>query len=131
MSTTHNPKHRCLSVTHESVNFSPTKQKYSFSKGSRFKSLSGPTNCELNHTLPGTFGRRSPSFGIGDRFKILKKPRKSIILFQPNLRISLHYYVTHPKIKTCQEKSFDIKHQKLIREVSFKSSESYLPLFPH
>ena len=87
MSTTHNSKHRCLSLTHDSVNFSPTKQKYSFSKGSRFKSISGPTNCEFNHHLPGTFGRRSPSFGIGDRFKQLRKPCKSILLVQPKLRI--------------------------------------------
>ena len=79
MSTTHNSKHRCLSLTHDSVNFSPSKQKYSFSKGSRFKSISGATPSDFNHHLPGTFGRRSPSFGIGDRFKQLRKPCKSIM----------------------------------------------------
>lgn len=76
MSTAHNSKHRCLSLTHESINFSPSKQKYSFSKGSRFKSIGGVTKVEFNHHLPSTFGKRTASFGVGERFHQLKRPCK-------------------------------------------------------
>ena len=72
MSVSANTKHKCLLVTHDAINFSPTKAKYSFSKDQRFKSITGTTRTpsEFSHTLPHTFGRRSPSFGIGERFKI-------------------------------------------------------------
>ena len=61
---------RALSITHESLNFSPTKQKFSFSRGERFKSFSGKTPSEFTTTLGSTFGKRSPSFGVGARFKV-------------------------------------------------------------
>lgn len=72
MSTSNNNKHKCLLVTHEMVNFSPSKAKYSFSRDQRFKSISGTTRTasEFNHNMPQTFGRRSPSFGVGERFKM-------------------------------------------------------------
>lgn len=60
---------RALSITHESINFSPSKQKYSFSKGDRFKSISGRTPSEFTVTLKDTFNKRSPSFGVGERFR--------------------------------------------------------------
>ena len=71
MSTMTSTKHKCLLVTHDAVNFSPSKAKYSFSKDQRFKSISGTvrTPSEFTHHLPQTFGRRSPSFGVGERFK--------------------------------------------------------------
>jgi len=67
-------KHKCLLLTHEQVNFSPTKANFSFSKDKRFKSIAGHVNekSEFTHTLPSTFGRRSPSFGVGQRFKSIK-----------------------------------------------------------
>lgn len=63
---------KCLLVTHDAVNNSPTKAKYSFSKEKRFSSISGTfhTPSEFTHDLPHTLGRRSPSFGIGERFKV-------------------------------------------------------------
>ena len=72
MSVATSNKHKCLLVTHDAINFSPSKAKYTFSKDQRFKSISGTTTTpsEFSHTLPGTFGRRSPSFGVGDRFKV-------------------------------------------------------------
>ena len=77
MSLSTSNKHKCLLVTHDAINFSPTKQRFSFSRDQRFKSISGttPTPSEFTHTLPGTFGRRSPSFGVGDRFN--KKVKQS------------------------------------------------------
>lgn len=78
MSVHNSSKHRCLLLTHDAVNFSPSKQKYSFSRDQRFKSISGTkaTPSEFTHNLPQTFGRRSPSFGIGERFKKMAKNRK-------------------------------------------------------
>ena len=71
MSVSAYSKHKCLLVTHDAVNFSPAKAKYSFSRDQRFKSITGTTRTpsEFNHHLPHTFGRRSPSFGVGERFK--------------------------------------------------------------
>ena len=71
MSTILNPKQRCYSIVHESVNFSTSKQKYSFGRERRFPSVSRPTPSEFNTELGSTFGKRSPSFGYGDRFKTL------------------------------------------------------------
>ena len=83
MSTTTNPKHKCLLVTHDAINFSPSKAKYSFSRDQRFKSISGTKReaSEFNVNLPNTFGRRSPSFGIGDRFKSINKNGKFLVSF--------------------------------------------------
>ena len=71
MSVSATSKHKCLLVTHDAVNFSPSKAKYTFSKDQRFKSISGTsrTPSEFTVNLPHTFGRRSPSFGVGERFK--------------------------------------------------------------
>ena len=71
MSVSAYSRHKCLLVTHDAVNFSPAKAKYSFSRDQRFKSITGTTRTpsEFNHHLPHTFGRRSPSFGVGERFK--------------------------------------------------------------
>ena len=73
-------KHKCLLLTHEQVNFSPTKMNFSFSKDKRFKSLAGHTleASEFTHTLPSTFGRRSPSFGVGERFRSIKQGKLAL-----------------------------------------------------
>ena len=91
MSTATNPKHKCLLVTHDAVNFSPSKAKYSFSRDQRFRSISGVsgTPSEFTHHLPQTFGRRSPSFGIGDRFKVKIKTGKFFY------RLFLHFCLAH------------------------------------
>jgi hypothetical protein len=58
-------------VTHEAVNFSTAKQKFSFSKNTRFSLPLAEINKkgEFNYTLPTTLTSRRASFGVGDRFK--------------------------------------------------------------
>ena len=51
------------------VNFSMTKQKYSFSKGSRFPADKKIVNHEIGYNLPTTNQSRTCGFGIGIRFK--------------------------------------------------------------
>ena len=72
MSTTNSSKHKCLLLTHDAINFSPSKMSHSFAKDKRFNSISGYKfeKSEFTHTLKPTFGKRSPSFGVGDRFKV-------------------------------------------------------------
>lgn len=72
MSVSNNSKHKCLLLTQESINFSPSKMSHSFAKDKRFNSISGHKyeKSEFTHTMKSTFGRRSPSFGVGDRFKV-------------------------------------------------------------
>jgi hypothetical protein len=54
-------------LTHDSVNFSPTKQKFSFAKNQRFSlpvaELKG--KGDFNYDLPTTLRSRRASFGIG------------------------------------------------------------------
>ena len=83
-------------ITHEALNCSPSKQKYSFAKDARFRRPSGPTPSEFNETLPDTLGRRSPGFGIGNRFQEKRRARKYPVshlcrgLFSANSQVSLH-----------------------------------------
>lgn len=51
----------------EMTNFSTAKQKFSFGKGPRFPSVQ-KSITDNNYDLPSCFGRRAPSFGVGDRF---------------------------------------------------------------
>jgi hypothetical protein len=69
MSTLQSSRLKAFTITHDVVNFSTAQQKYSFGKDSRFKQTVTTTPTDFNVTLPSTFDRRSPSFGIGDRFK--------------------------------------------------------------
>ncbi len=75
MTSIKNTKFRCQTVHHDSVNFSTAHQKYSFSKDRRFPKISAAiTPTDFTEKLNSTFNRRSPSFGIGDRFM---EPRTS------------------------------------------------------
>lgn len=51
----------------EMTNFSTAKQKFSFGKGPRFPSVK-KSITDMNYELPNCFGKRAPSFGVGDRF---------------------------------------------------------------
>jgi len=81
MSTIHNTREGSFTIRHDIINFSTAQSKYSFGKDQRFKTLKPNTPTDFNVQLPSTFGRRSPSFGIGERFKglVTKHKRKSTI----------------------------------------------------
>ena len=92
MSVMLNPKARCESITHDSINFSPTKQKYSFSKDKRFSMTSGRTPSEFNHDLPSSFRSRRLSFGVGERFKSLSRNSKlHVIISRHNWSIEVKH----------------------------------------
>lgn len=80
-------KHGGMITNNEGINFSSAKQKYSFGKGNRFISLKPVVN-DKSYDLPQTFGKRAPSFGIGDRFiRKRSKPFKVLIsISQPRLQ---------------------------------------------
>lgn len=70
MTTVHNIKQMADTIYHEAINNSTANQKYSFPKNKRFSNIStGITPTDFTVNLNSTFGRRSPSFGFGDRFK--------------------------------------------------------------
>lgn len=50
---------------YDTINFSTSKQKYSFSKGNRFGSYKNRNTTDQFYKLPSTFGKRSSGFGIG------------------------------------------------------------------
>lgn len=58
-------------ITHDSVNFSPTKQKFSFAKNKRFSLPVADLKSkgDFNYDLPSTLRSRRASFGIGERFR--------------------------------------------------------------
>eukprot|EP00350_Pseudokeronopsis_sp_OXSARD2_P005998 CAMPEP_0170542222 /NCGR_PEP_ID=MMETSP0211-20121228/1720_1 /TAXON_ID=311385 /ORGANISM="Pseudokeronopsis sp., Strain OXSARD2" /LENGTH=157 /DNA_ID=CAMNT_0010845217 /DNA_START=17 /DNA_END=490 /DNA_ORIENTATION=- len=58
---------------YDNVNFSTAKQKFSFGKGDRFPRQKKIISDQIQYELPGTFGRRAPSFGFGDRFEFIKQ----------------------------------------------------------
>ena len=68
MSTVHNTKQMCETIYHDAVNFSTAQSKYSFSKDRRFAPGITGVHTDFTQNLTSTLGRRSPSFGIGDRF---------------------------------------------------------------
>ena len=70
MTSVYSSKQRCETVHHDVVNFSTAQSKFSFPKDRR-RSLvpASITPTDFNYTLKGAFGNRSPSFGIGERFK--------------------------------------------------------------
>jgi hypothetical protein len=78
MSSILNSKQRGYTIHHEVVNFSTAQSKFSFCKDRRFKSISQTTPTDFTVDMPSTFGKRSPSFGIGERFKnfVPKEKRK-------------------------------------------------------
>ena len=67
MSTSISNKQGGYVTNFEVTNFSTAKQKFSFGKGERFPSVR-KNLTELQYTLPSAFGKRAPSFGVGDRF---------------------------------------------------------------
>ena len=71
MSTILNPKQGCYTIHHDIINFSTSQQKFSFGKQWRFPSVKPTTPTDFTANLTSTFGRRSPSFGVGERFKNL------------------------------------------------------------
>lgn len=68
MSTILNSKTHTSTLYHDAVNFSTAQQKFSFSKGRRFSLMKPNTPTDFTVNLPSAFGRRSPSFGVGNRF---------------------------------------------------------------
>lgn len=66
-----NSAHHYTVVTHEAVNNSTSKQKFSFAKNQRFSLPLAEISKkgEFNYTLPTTLSSRRASFGVGDRFK--------------------------------------------------------------
>ena len=80
MSTILSNKHGGFVTQFENTNFSTAKQKFSFGKGARFQSQKR-SETELQYTLPDSFGRRAPSFGIGDRFDFIKIASKHPLTF--------------------------------------------------
>ncbi len=68
MSTILSTKQGEVITSYENVNFSTAKQKFSFGKGPRFPSVRRQ-DTDITYTLPSAFGKRAPSFGIGDRFE--------------------------------------------------------------
>ena len=95
MSVSNNSKHKCLLLTQESINFSPSKMSHSFAKDKRFNSISGHKyeKSEFTHTMKSTFGRRSPSFGVGDRFKVRRNGKSSSLASAISPNISSHIEV--------------------------------------
>ena len=70
MSISINSKNRnSLLITHEAVNFSPSKTTYSFAKGQRFKSLAPVGPPDVIYKLPSTLKTKKITFGIGERFR--------------------------------------------------------------
>lgn len=68
MSTILSTKQGGFVTLQDNVNFSTAKQKFSFGKGPRFPSVRRQ-DTDITYTLPSPFGKRAPSFGIGDRFE--------------------------------------------------------------
>ena len=69
-------KQRSFSIVHhEAINFSTAQHKFSFGKGRRFPSLGLTCPTDFNTNLKSTItSNKSPTFGIGNRFK---EPRKT------------------------------------------------------
>lgn len=77
MSISLNSKNKnSLLITHEAVNFSPSKTTYSFAKGQRFKSLAPVGPADVFYKLPSTLKTKKITFGIGERFRQRKGDRK-------------------------------------------------------
>lgn len=53
---------------YEAVNFSTSKQKYSFGKQTRFPSVMAKLNQNVGYELPSTKNKRACGFGVGTRF---------------------------------------------------------------
>lgn len=68
MSSVRNKKLNCETIYHDAINFSSAKARFSFSKDKRFININAITNTDFTAKIGTTLGRRSPSFGIGDRF---------------------------------------------------------------
>ena len=72
MSSIMSSKHGGVITNSEFINFSTAKQKFSFGKGDRFPQMKRTVHDQLSYELPPTFGKRAPSFGVGNRFDLLK-----------------------------------------------------------
>lgn len=64
-------------VAHDVVNFSSAQHKYSFGKGRRFINLKQNPQTDFTVTLQSTMkSNKSPTFGVGSRFKVARNTRK-------------------------------------------------------
>ena len=78
MATVQNSKLKIEVVYNETINNSSSIQKFSFIKDRRFREhYPGKIKTDFNTTLPGSFGKRSCSFGVGDRFNNNNRRGKS------------------------------------------------------
>ena len=83
------PEYQTQLTTYDLVSTSPSKLKYTFgvSKNPRFKKPVLKGHEQIGDDLPSTLGKKSSSFGIGERFaqerNLLKKSKP--ILFRSNL----------------------------------------------
>ena len=59
-------------TSYENVNFSTSKQKFTFGKGNRFPSTQKVMNEQIQYELPPSMSKRAPSFGFGNRFDRIK-----------------------------------------------------------
>jgi hypothetical protein len=88
-------------LTHDSVNFSPTKQKFSFAKNQRFSLPVADLKSkgDFNYDLPSTLRSRRASFGIGERFRNAASTRNRKL---PSLlfRQEAYYFVESPEPAT-------------------------------
>jgi hypothetical protein len=91
MSTILNPKQGCYTIHHDIINFSTSQQKFSFGKQRRFPSVKPTTPTDFTVTLNSTFGRRSPSFGVGERFKNLANREQCKL--HPSLNPQINSYI--------------------------------------
>lgn len=75
-------KQRSFSIVHhDAINFSTAQHKFSFGKGRRFPSLGLTCPTDFNTNLNSTItSNKSPTFGIGNRFKQPRRTGKYFIL---------------------------------------------------
>ena len=106
------------------MNFSPTKQRFSFSKEQRFKSIANPALADFTHELPSTFKRRSPSFGIGERFK---KVRYNCKLKSVIRKVKLISLQTQIKYLLVLEESPDPGSYKVSSCFNFEADRAIMP----
>jgi hypothetical protein len=72
-------------INHDVVNLSTAQAKFSFGKGRRFSTLKPTVETEFSITLGSTMAnKKSPSFGVGDRFKRQRRTSKLIKIFYHN-----------------------------------------------
>jgi hypothetical protein len=75
-------KQRSYSIVHHDIiNYSTSHHKYSFGKGRRFINLKPNPATDYTVTLGSTMhSNKSPTFGVGNRFRNVRNTRKLRIL---------------------------------------------------